>query len=451
MIRALCAAVLLTAVPLSASLPAPAARAGTMPMQATTGGACARITAPPPESAPPTSVNTLRQAYECVLDNYYSGPTLDSKVLLRDALAAYTQELMRRGADRPGLRLPALTGNRDADWAAFAGVVGAGDPDALRAAITGMVAGLHDDHARVDRITPPSGDGPVGTGIAGLSAAQGPRLDPAARPPLFVTRVLPGSPADRAGLRPGDIVEKVDGIPAFIGDKVNQSLVDAFASGTVRLTLKRPTTGRVRTVKLTEGPLEEQERAVTSKALPGGVTYVKVPGFFEGAADQVIAALKDTSTTAVIDLRGNGGGSPREVTRLLGAFAHGKVTSYFCPLKGDCTANRTDDSVPLLGLRLVVLTDRACASACEDFSAAVKDNDLGTLVGTRTAGAVSGPAEAYLLDDNSVLLLPRVRHLGPARELIDTVGVPVDHYAPMTALDLAKGRDPGLAKALSLL
>ncbi|GIH52547.1 carboxyl-terminal processing protease [Microbispora rosea] len=451
MIRALCAAVLLTAVPLSASLPAPAARAGTMPLQATTGAACARITAPPPESAPPTSVNTLRQAYECVLDNYYSGPTLDSKVLLRDALAAYTQELMRRGADRPGLRLPALTGNRDADWAAFAGMVGAGDPEALRAAITGMVAGLHDDHARVERITPPSGDGPVGTGIAGLSAAQGPRLDPAARPPLFITRVLPGSPADRAGVRPGDIVEKVDGIPAFIGDKVNQSLVDAFASGTVRLTLKRPTTGRVRTVKLTEGPLEEQERAVTSKALPGGVTYVKVPGFFEGAADQVIAALKDTSTTAVIDLRGNGGGSPREVTRLLGAFAHGKVTSYFCPLKGDCTANRTDDSVPLLGLRLVVLTDRACASACEDFSAAVKDNDLGTLVGTRTAGAVSGPAEAYLLDDNSVLLLPRVRHLGPARELIDTVGVPVDHYAPMTALDLAKGRDPGLAKALSLL
>ncbi|WP_030511996.1 S41 family peptidase [Microbispora rosea] len=451
MIRALCAAVLLTAVPLSASLPAPAARAGTMPLHATTGGACARITAPPPESAPPTSVNTLRQAYECVLDNYYSGPTLDSKVLLRDALAAYTQELMRRGADRPGLRLPALTGNRDDDWAAFAGMVGAGDPDALRAAITGMVAGLHDDHARVERITPPSGDGPVGTGIAGLSAAQGPRLDPAARPPLFITRVLPGSPADRAGVRPGDIVEKVDGIPAFIGDKVNQSLVDAFASGTVQLTLKRPTTGRVRTVKLTEGPLEEQERAVTSKALPGGVTYVKVPGFFEGAADQVIAALKDTSTAAVIDLRGNGGGSPREVTRLLGAFAHGKVTSYFCPLKGDCTANRTDDSVPLLGLRLVVLTDRACASACEDFSAAVKDNDLGTLVGTRTAGAVSGPAEAYLLDDNSVLLLPRVRHLGPARELIDTVGVPVDHYAPMSALDLAKGRDPGLAKALSLL
>ncbi|MEU6429976.1 S41 family peptidase [Microbispora sp. NPDC046973] len=464
MIRNICAAVLLTAGTLSASLPAPAAQAATVrataleaatvrntTVRATTGGACARITASPPESAPPTSVNTLRQAYECVLDNYYSGPALDSKVLLRDALAAYTQELMRRGADEAGLRLPALTGDREADWAAFAGMIGTGDPDALHAAITGMVAGLHDDHARVEKITPPSEDGPVGTGIAGLSAAQGGRLDPAARPPLFITRVLPRSPADQAGIRPGDIIEKVDGVPAFIRDKVNQSLVDTFASGTVRLTLKRPTTGRVWTVKLTEGPLEEPERAVTSKTLPGGVTLVTVPGFFQGAADQVIAKLKDTTKAAVIDVRGNGGGSPREVTRLLGAFAHGKVTSYFCPLKGDCTANRTDDSVPLLGLRLIVLTDRACASACEDFSGAVKDNGLGTLVGTRTAGAVSGPAEAYLLDDNSVLLLPKVRHLGPAREIIDTVGVPVDHYAPMTALDLAKGRDPGLAKALGLL
>ncbi|WP_169988922.1 S41 family peptidase [Microbispora sp. H10836] len=455
MIRTVCSAVLATACALTATVPAPTAATTTTTPAATAAaspdGACARLTAPPPESAPPTTVDTLRQAYECVLDNYYSGPALDPKVLLRDALAAYTQELMRRGADAAGLGLPALTGNRDADWAAFAGVIGAGHPDALRAAITGMVAGLHDNHARVMRPTPPPEGGPTGTGIAGLSAAQGPQLDPAARPPLFITRVLPRSPADRAGVRPGDIVVEVDGMPAFFGDKVNQSLVEAFTSDTVRLTLKRPTTGRVRTVKLTAGPVGEQERSVTSKTLPGGVTYVKVPGFFEGAADQVIAKLKGATKAAVIDLRGNGGGSPREVTRLLGAFAHGKVTSYFCPLKGECAPNRTDDTVPLLGLRLVVLTDRACASACEDFSAAVKDNGLGTLVGTRTAGAISGPSEPYLLDDGSVLLLPKVRHLGPARETIDTIGVPVDHYAPMTALDLAKGSDPGLAKALGLL
>ncbi|NUP79908.1 MAG: PDZ domain-containing protein [Nonomuraea sp.] len=442
MIRALCTAVLMTACSMSAPASSPAT---------TSGERCTAVTAPPPESAPPTSVNTLRQAYFCVLDNYYSGPAMDPKALLKSAFAAYTQDLMRRDADRAGLRLPELTGDRDIDWAAFAKVLGAGDVSALRAAITAMVAGLHDNHARAVRPTPQPEGGPTGTGIVGISAGQGGQLDPAAKPPLFITSVLPGSPAAKAGIRPGDIIVKADGVPAFIGNTVNQSIVAAFAANPVKLTLKRPTTGRTRTVDLKEGPITRQPPAVTSRTLPGGAVHVQLPGFFEGAADQVIAKLKGRPEAVVLDLRGNGGGSPREVTRLLGAFAHGKITSYFCPLKGECVPNRTDDSVPLLGSRLVVLTDRACASACEDFSAAVKDNDLGTLVGTRTAGAVSGPSEAYLLDDGSVLLLPNVRHLGPAREVIDTIGVPVDHYAPMTALDLATGRDPGVTKALALL
>nr|SBO90658.1 carboxyl-terminal protease [Nonomuraea gerenzanensis] len=386
-----------------------------------------------------------------MLDNYYGGPALNHGTLLRDAMAAYTQDLMRRGADRGDLKLPALSGDRDTDWAAFAKVLGDGDPAASRAAITGLVAGLHDNHARWVRPDPPGGE-PVGTGIAGVSGEHGPQLDPAARPPLYITRVLPGSPAAKADVRPGDIVLKANGVPAFIGDTVNQSFVQAItAPGTLRLTLKRPTTGRTRTVELEPAPVTRQPPVVTSKTLPGGVVHVVLPGFFPGAADQVIAKLQGKPEAVVLDLRGNGGGSPREVTRLLGAFAHEKVTSYFCPSTGDCVPNRTDDSVPLVGARLIVLTDRRCASACDDFSAAVKDHGLGTLVGTRTAGAVSGPGEGFLLDDGSVLVLPKVRHLGPDRELVDTVGVPVDHHAPMTALDLATGRDPGLAKALALL
>ncbi|WP_433510233.1 S41 family peptidase [Nonomuraea sp. CA-143628] len=453
MIRVLCAAVLTAACALSApvsSAAAPLSAPASAPAAAS-DDRCALATAPPPESAPPTSVRTLRQAYFCVLDNYYSGPAMDPTALLKSAFAAYTQDLMRRDADRADLRLPELTGNRDTDWAAFARVLGAGDVSALRAAITAMIAGLHDNHARAIRPTPPPEGGPTGTGIVGVSATQGPQLDPAAKPPLFITRVLPGSPAAKAGIRPGDIIVKVNGMPPFIGSTVNQGILEALSADAVKLTLKRPTTGLTRTVDLKEGPITVPPPAATSKSLPGGVAYVRLPGFFEGAADQVIAKLQDKPKAVVLDLRGNGGGSPREVTRLLGAFAHGKVTSYFCPFRGDCRPNRTDDTVALLGLRLVVLTDRGCASACEDFSAAVKDNRLGTLIGTRTAGAVSGPAEGYLLDDGSLLLLPKVRHLGPAREIIDTIGVAVDHYAPMTALDLATGRDPGVAKALATL
>nr|WP_062330991.1 S41 family peptidase [Herbidospora sakaeratensis] len=423
---------------------APAAPAAAAPP------ACARMTGPPPASPPPTSVDTLGQAFFCVLDHYYSGPGLRTSDLLRDAFAAYTRNLHKRGADVGGLRLPALTGDRDADWAAAAKALGAGDPVALRAAIDGMVAGLRDNHARYQVPEPPGEDGPAGTGIVGASGISGPGLDPAARPPFFITDVVEDSPADKAGVRPGDIVQAIDGVPVWIGDTLNPLLVEQVQRPSFTMTLKRPTTGRVRTVKLTEGPLTRPERVPTVRDV-SGVRHVTLSGFYDGAADQVIAALRGGPKKVVLDLRGNGGGSPREVVRLLGAFAHGEVTSYFCAYDGSCTPNMTDDTVPLLGARLVVLTDRRCASACEGFSSAVQDLGIGPIVGTRTAGAISGPAGGWLLNDGSVVVLPSVRHLGPRKELIDLVGVPADHQAPMTALDLATGRDPALRKALSLL
>ncbi|WP_066361640.1 S41 family peptidase [Herbidospora mongoliensis] len=412
--------------------------------------ACTRPTGPPPATAPPTSVDTLGQAYFCVFANYYGGPGLRSQDLLKDAFASYTRNLQKRGVDVAGLQLPELTGDRDADWAAAAGTLGAGDPVALRAAIEGMVAGLRDNHAHYEVPEPRREGGPVGTGIVGASGLSGPAIDPTARPPFFITDVVADSPAGRAGVRAGDIVQAIDGVPVWVGDTLNPLLITQVQQPSYTLRLKRPTTGKVRTVKLTEGPMSRPEPAVSVKDV-SGARYVRLPGFYEGAADEVIAALRGGPKNVVLDLRGNGGGSPREVVKLLGAFAHGKVTSYFCKYDGSCTPNRTDDSVPLLGAKLVVLTDRRCASACEDFSGAVHDHGIAPTVGTRTAGAVSGPASPWLLNDDTAIFLPSVRHLGPKKEIIDTVGVPADHHAPTTALDLATGRDPALRKALSLL
>ncbi len=112
-------------------------------------------------------------------------------------------------------------------------------------------------------------------------------------------------------------------------------------------------------MRLKEGPLTRPERDAGGQGRAGRPVRAP-PGFYRGAADEVIAALRGGPKKVVLDLRGNGGGSPAEVVRLLGAFAHGKTTSYFCRYDGSCTANTTDDSVPLLeGQKLVVLTDQA--------------------------------------------------------------------------------------------
>jgi carboxyl-terminal processing protease len=327
-----------------------------------------------------------------------------------------------------------------------------------------MVASLDDNHARWVRSLRPPGANPddaYGLGIAGLSGVQGTKADPVATPPLFVTAVLAGSPAARQGVRPGDVILSVNGAPPFAGGVLSQGVVDWINQQypqrqTVRLRLHRPATGRAWTAAITPARFQSASPTVSAKLLRGDVAYLRLPEFFPGTADQVMGAIAGlrsgrTLRGVILDLRGNRGGAPVEVARLLGAFAHGRIFSYDCDVRGNCTPNRTDDTVPLLGLRLVALIDRACASACDAFSAAIKDLGLGTLVGTRTAGGVAGPAASWLLDDHSLLRLPERHHLGANKELINTIGVAADHHARLTANDLSTGRDPGVATALSLL
>ncbi|WP_367128809.1 S41 family peptidase [Saccharothrix sp. HUAS TT1] len=419
---------------------------------------------PPPPTTTPVTPTTVGQAYYCIFDHYFSGPVLDSRTLLVPAFAAITQELQRRGLDQPGATLPALTGRKDADWKAFRKVyqrIADGLPDdgaraAIgAAAIRAMVDELDDNHARwIDKFAP---------NLYGfdLSVVVGPGdVDPVAAEPAHLTRVLATGPADAAGLRPGDEVLAINGVPVFVNGVLNTAVLSWLTTGdvgsTMQVTARRPATGEAFTATMTAARFAPPRPDVQSRLVDGDIAYVTLPGFAPELADRVLAAIAELRAGTplrgvVLDLRGNGGGSPDAVRKLLSALVHDKVTSYWCDAKDRCTPNRTDDSVPLLNLPFVALTDRRCASACDSFSSAVKDLGLGTLVGTRTAGAVSGPGRPHLLDNGTVLALPKLHEIAANREVVNTIGVAPDHHVPMTASDLSTGRDPALDKAVSLL
>ncbi|GAA3119224.1 hypothetical protein GCM10010466_07620 [Planomonospora alba] len=427
----------------------------------------------------PTTVDVIEQAYFCILGNHYSGATLDARALLTAGFAALTRELGRNGRDAPEAVMPALTGDREADWAAFEAAyrkITDRVPD-LRgrlavATLEAVVAALGDNHARwahdIERHPDHyDGDG-YGLGLqANVTAAQATAAqtagDPgAALPPLFVTAVEGGA-ARAAGLRPGDVIESINGSAPFVDGRAGPALAALYPrypqARPVRLRLLRQSTGRRWTATLKPGLYPRDPatlRVVQSKPLDDDTAYVRLRGFTPDSANRVFKAVARlragrTLSGVVLDLRGNGGGSPAEATRLVSAFVHGEVTAYLCTVDDRCETMRTDDTVELLGLPLVVLIDHGCASACEHFSSAVKDLRAGRLVGTRTAGAVSGPARSYLLGNNTLLGLPSKRHLGPGREVIDRIGVPPDHHVPLTPQDAAAGRDPALAEALTLL
>jgi carboxyl-terminal processing protease len=465
-------------------LPGSAGTAAQQPHQADNTGPAQQTAGQPPPCAPPagspppvrpTTVTTIEQAYYCVLTNYYAGPVLHDQVLLIGAFAGFTQELDRLGADQPDATLPRLTGSHGSDWAAFAAVyqrvirqvpASAAHRQALAAAtINGMIASLNDNHARWDHLQWPPGF--VRSDDYGLGITTSPSdtltsdAPQEALPPLFVTAVDPGSPAAGAGVRPGDVIVSVDGAASFAGGLVSPGVMNLlFAlypqARTVSLRLRRPATGRTWTVTVTPAMYYVAARTASARLLGGDIAYVKLPSFFPGAADQVlheISALGKATTLhgVILDLRGNSGGAPPEVARLLGAFVHGAAWSYDCDVRDSCTPNYTDGSVPLLHLPLVVLTDRNCASACDAFTGAVKDLRVGALVGTRTSGLVAGPASGFVLDDGSLLSLPAEHELGASHETINGIGVAPGYYVPLTAQDLSTGHDPDVAKALTLL
>jgi carboxyl-terminal processing protease len=283
----------------------------------------------------------------------------------------------------------------------------------------------------------------------------------------IVVEVQPGGPAAGPGLRPGDVVTAVNGgpVPVRPPQVVASPALDPAArrwtpaslgwipaSAAVDLALERPSSGQAFTVTLQARQLPPSN--VAARVLPGEVTYVRIDGFPTGTGDQVLADLRRLAPDGgmrgvVIDIRGNDGGDPSGVVRILSALVHDRTIASAVDGAGHRSIVRTDDSVPLLHQRLVVLIDGGSVSASELMAAAVRDLHLGHLVGERTAGVAAGAGLPFLLDDGSVLRIDTAFLLGPNAEIIDGIGVPADQAVPLTsAADLSSGSDPGIAQAL---
>jgi carboxyl-terminal processing protease len=298
---------------------------------------------PPPCSLPhppigqlkPTTVTTIGQAYSCIYAHYYAASTVDDRVLLAAAFAGLTQELDRLGLDQPDATMPALTGNRDSDWARFAAVYQritgklsvSSSEQAAVATMSAMIAALNNNHSYWEHphFYPGCHQGlcpPYGLGINAQPDPTQEQTDPGVMlPPLYVSYVYPLSPAGRAGVRVGDVITKINGAAPFtdgMPSPVMNLLLQHYPPGQpVQLTLRWPVTGATRTITLTParfnlGPLPPR---VTSKLLAGDIGYVQMYEFDPNAGSEVLAALSKLEKKAklrgvIVDVRSNHGGAP---------------------------------------------------------------------------------------------------------------------------------------------
>jgi len=211
----------------------------------------------------------------------------------------------------------------------------------------------------------------------------------------FIVIIAPmqDSPADKAGLKSGDVILEVDGKTAVkrTEEELNE-IMQGFAGTEVILKVKRPN-GKEEIVKVTRGEVESKNVPHFELITPE-IGYVALTTFTRGASSNIAAAYNDLKKInpamkgMILDLRGNGGGLLDEAVNICNIFipkgtevvsTRGKVKDWDKTYR--TTGNSFDEKIPL-----VILIDRGSASASEIVSGTLQDLDRAVIMGQLSYG-----------------------------------------------------------------
>jgi carboxyl-terminal processing protease len=245
---------------------------------------------------------------------------------------------------------------------------------------------------------------------------------------LRIQSVQSGSPAATAGLRPGDIVTAVAGLP--VAGRTVADVVDALwgRPGT-SVTVRVDRNGRPVTRVLSRATIRNGD--VSAQRIVPGVERLRIAMFTHGVSRwvraRVRAAQQEHLRGIVLDLRDNPGGLLDEAVRTASVFLDGgTVVTYVqrgsAPDPLGTRGARGDTGIPL-----VVLVNGGTASAAEIVAGALEDRGRAMLVGSQTfgKGSVQSPNE---LSDGSDLELTVGHYLTPDGRSLDGAGITPDVY-----------------------
>jgi carboxyl-terminal processing protease len=272
---------------------------------------------------------------------------------------------------------------------------------------------------------------------------------------LVIVSPIQGSPAEKAGLKPGDVVAAVDG-QTVDGQTIDQTRdrIRGPKGTQVTLTIVRGSAAPT-DLKVTRDVIQQQE-VITKTLADGKVGYVRVTGFSDTAATSVADAVKADvdagEKSFVLDLRGNPGGFVTAARSIASQFiASGPI--YW---QQDASGNKLEvDAEPNgaatdTSIKVTVLIDKGSASASEIVAGALQDTGRGTLVGDTSFGKGTVQQWHDLSDDNGGFRLTIARWLTPKQRWIHGVGLTPDVKVTPPA-NTPAGQDPVLDKAVELL
>jgi carboxyl-terminal processing protease len=292
----------------------------------------------------------------------------------------------------------------------------------MRGAMHGLADGLDPDSAYLDaeQVKAFERNESLASGRTGLEITR--------QYYLRVVAALDGSPAARAGLRPGDYVRAIDGLSTRDTSVYQGARLLAGKPGTtVTLTVLRGNAAEPHTVELTRGTLAPTP--VRGRLVTPGVGELRIAEFDKATADQIRAEVatltKGGATRLVIDLRGTAFGDVESGLAAARLFVPSGTLAYRQErgkAKDPIATGAGDGSITL---PVAVLADNGTSGAAELFAAALTGNQRASLVGERTLGRAARQ-RLVRLPDGSAMLLTHLLYLTPSEAVINEKGLAPD-------------------------
>ncbi len=329
---------------------------------------------------------------------------------------------------------------------------GAKTPDAVAltyAAIDGMLATLHD---RYTEFWTPKEYASNMEETSGVFAGIGATLDISGDKKVVVMDTITDSPAAKMGILPGDIVTQVDGV-AVSGKTLDATIerIKGDPGSTVRITIARANHPAPMQVLLTRALVATPLVESRMEDEPSHIGYISLSMFGETADTQFASALAKLEGRKmrglIFDLRDNPGGLLTVAQDLASRFVAEGTVVWIQEKSGKMSPLSVERGKHQGGLSsgkypVVVLVNGNSASAAEIVAGAIKDHEVGTLVGTRTFG--KGLVQTiFPLDDDSAVKVTTQHYFTPNKTDINK------KYDPLTGARISGGIIPDVTMELT--
>jgi carboxyl-terminal processing protease len=271
---------------------------------------------------------------------------------------------------------------------------------------------------------------------------------------FYVWQVIPGTPAERQGVRQFDRIVRVGTVAT--GGLTSEQVVSMIRgpSGTpVAVTFERSGRSGTFTVTITRAPIVVPS-IFAGRMLEPGIGYLHLYEFQNGVSRETRVVLQrllaQGMRVLILDLRSNSGGFLHELRAVLNLLLPPGLPVYQEASSQGTQVVRTT-RVPLLRSQVpvLVLVDESTASAAELLAAAMAEHQRGTVVGMKTAGAVEGSILVELSDGSAMSVTIQRMSTGKGRRLEGT-GILPDVTVELSTEDFLQGRDAQVARATQI-